>query len=93
VILDGIASNAAALVAVALAPASVGYMVAGHRSAEPGASAALEALELSPVLDMGLRLGEGTGGLLAIPLVRAAALVLRYMATFGSAGIIGVSGR
>ncbi len=87
VVLDGIASNGAALVAVALAPASVGYMVAGHRSAEPGAAAALEALELSPVLDMGLRLGEGTGGLLAIPLVRAAARVLRDMATFESAGI------
>jgi nicotinate-nucleotide--dimethylbenzimidazole phosphoribosyltransferase len=57
----------------------VGYLVAGHRSPEPGAGACLAALGLPPLLDLGLRIGEGTGGALAIPLVRAAAAVLRDM--------------
>lgn len=87
VLLDGLASNAAALVARALTPESVSYMVAGHRSTEPGARAALEILGLSPLIDLELRLGEGTGGLLAVPLVQAAARILRDMATFESAGL------
>lgn len=87
VILDGIAANAAALVARYLAPECAGYMVAGHLSAEPGAGAALKHLGLEPLLDLGMRLGEGTGGLLAAPLVRAAAAVLARMDTFESAGI------
>jgi nicotinate-nucleotide--dimethylbenzimidazole phosphoribosyltransferase len=80
VILDGVVSNSAALVAGALAPRAGGYLVAGHRSAEPGARIALEHLELEPLLDLGMRLGEGTGGLLAVPLVGAAARVLAEMA-------------
>ncbi|QIN79537.1 nicotinate-nucleotide--dimethylbenzimidazole phosphoribosyltransferase [Rubrobacter marinus] len=80
VVLDGVISNSAALVARALVPDSTGYLVAGHLSAEPGASVALEHLGLRPLLDLGLRLGEGTGGLLAVPLVRAAARVLGEMA-------------
>jgi len=79
VVLDGLASNAAALAAAALCPPVVGYLVAGHRSPEPGAGACLAALGLPPLLDLGLRIGEGTGGALAIPLVRAAAAVLRDM--------------
>jgi nicotinate-nucleotide--dimethylbenzimidazole phosphoribosyltransferase len=87
VILDGVAGGAAALVAAALAPAAVDAMVAGHRSAEPGASVALAHLGLTPVVDLGLRLGEGTGAALALPIVAAAARVLRDVATFDAAGV------
>ncbi|HLI57531.1 MAG TPA: nicotinate-nucleotide--dimethylbenzimidazole phosphoribosyltransferase [Actinomycetota bacterium] len=87
VILDGVNAGAAALVATALAPEALGYLVAGHRSVEPGATAALTKLGLDPVIDLGLRLGEGTGGLLAVPVVVAAAAVLANMATFAEAGI------
>jgi nicotinate-nucleotide--dimethylbenzimidazole phosphoribosyltransferase len=81
VVLDGVVSNAAALAARALAPDSVGYMVAGHLSAEPGARIALDSLGLQPLLDLDMRLGEGTGGLLAVPPIRAAARALGGMAT------------
>jgi nicotinate-nucleotide--dimethylbenzimidazole phosphoribosyltransferase len=87
VIVDGVVALAGALVASRLAPGVVGYLVAGHRSTEPGASAALEQLELDPLLDLGLRLGEGTGACLALPCVRAAARILNSMATFGDAGV------
>jgi nicotinate-nucleotide--dimethylbenzimidazole phosphoribosyltransferase len=86
VILDGVVSNAAALVARALAPHSAGYVVAGHRSAEPGARIVLECLELEPLLDLEMRLGEGTGGLLAVPLVQAAARTLKEMAMLEEIG-------
>ena len=86
VILDGVVSNSAALVAGALAPRSAEYLVAGHRSAEPGARIALEYLDLEPLLDLRMRLGEGTGGLLAVPLVRAAARTLAEMATLEELG-------
>ncbi len=87
VLLDGVVSNSAALVARALAPHSVDYMVAGHLSAEPGALVALEKLGLEALLDLEMRLGEGTGGLLAVPLARAAARALDEMATLDEAGI------
>lgn len=87
VVLDGVISNSAALVAQALAPHSTGYTVAGHLSAEPGAHIALEKLNLKPLIKLNMRLGEGTGGLLAVPVVQAAAAVLNDMATFESAGI------
>lgn len=87
VILDGVVSNSAALVASALAPRSVKYLVAGHLSAEPGALIALEYLEVEPLLDLNMRLGEGTGGLLAVPLVRAAACTLVEMATLEELGL------
>jgi nicotinate-nucleotide--dimethylbenzimidazole phosphoribosyltransferase len=87
VLLDGVVSNSAALVARALAPDSVDYTVAGHLSVEPGARVALENLRIEPLLDLHLRLGEGTGGLLAVPLVQAAARALREMATMEGAGI------
>ena len=87
VILDGVVSGSAALVAHALAPASVEYMIAGHLSTEPGSRIALENLDLAPLLDLEMRLGEGTGGLLAVPLVQAAARVLGEMATLEEIGL------
>jgi nicotinate-nucleotide--dimethylbenzimidazole phosphoribosyltransferase len=87
VILDGVIAGAAALAAAALAPAVRGVCVAGHRSAEPGHAAALWHLELRPLVDLELRLGEGTGALLALPLVQSAVRVLREVATFDSAGV------
>ncbi len=87
VLLDGVVSNSAALVAQALAPDSIDYTMAGHLSTEPGARVALEELGLEPLLDLGMRLGEGTGGLLAVPLVQAAARALKEMATLEEAGI------
>lgn len=77
ILLDGVITDAAAVIAVALCPAARGHLIAGHRSAEPGAAVALEHLGLVPVLDLELRLGEGTGALLAVPVVRAAAAALR----------------
>ena len=87
VVLDGVVSNAAALVARALAPDSIDYAIAGHLSAEPGAGVALEKLGLEPLLDLDMRLGEGTGGVLAVPLVQAAARTLRELATMEEMGI------
>jgi len=86
-ILDGVSTVAAALVARALSPDALGYAIGGHRSTEPGAGVALEALGLGPLLGLGLRLGEATGALLAVPLVQAAAAALAEMATFEEAGI------
>ena len=87
VILDGVVSNSAALVARALAPHSGDYLVAGHLSVEPGASVEQQKPGHEPNLDLGMRLGEGTGGLLAVPLVQAAARVMREMKTLEEAGI------
>ncbi len=87
VVLDGYISTAAALAAVRIAPALRGYLVAGHRSAEPGHALALDDLGLAPLLQLDMRLGEGTGGLAALPLLRAAAAVLGEMATFDEAGV------
>jgi nicotinate-nucleotide--dimethylbenzimidazole phosphoribosyltransferase len=87
VILDGVNACAAALAAAALAPDATGAMVAGHLSVEPGAAVALRRLGLTPLVDLGLRLGEGTGALLAVPIVGAAVRVLHEVATFDSAGV------
>jgi nicotinate-nucleotide--dimethylbenzimidazole phosphoribosyltransferase len=87
VILDGVSAVAAALVAARLAPDCVGAMVAGHRSAEPGATVALRRLVLDPLVDLGMRLGEGTGAALALPIVAGAVRVLHDVATFDSAGV------
>jgi nicotinate-nucleotide--dimethylbenzimidazole phosphoribosyltransferase len=81
VIIDGAIACAALLVAAELAPGAEAYAIAGHRSAEPCGSIVLDRLSLEPLLDLGLRLGEGTGACLALPLVRAAARVLGEMAT------------
>jgi len=87
VVVDGVIAGAALLAALALAPACAGYCVAGHRSVEPGAGAALAHAGLQPLLDLDLRLGEGTGACLAVPVLQASAKVLREMATFDSAGV------
>jgi nicotinate-nucleotide--dimethylbenzimidazole phosphoribosyltransferase len=87
VIVDGVFADAALLVAAALVPDVLARCVAGHRSHEPGAAAALDHLGLVPVLDLGMRLGEGSGACLALPVVEAAARLLREMATFDSAGV------
>ncbi|WBC06493.1 nicotinate-nucleotide--dimethylbenzimidazole phosphoribosyltransferase [Micromonospora sp. WMMA1976] len=87
VLLDGVIAVSAAVAAAAFAPDAVGAMIAGHRSAEPGATAALRHLGLEPLIDLGLRLGEGTGALLALPVVTGAVRVLHEVATFDSAGV------
>ncbi|WP_298209804.1 nicotinate-nucleotide--dimethylbenzimidazole phosphoribosyltransferase [Ferrimicrobium sp.] len=87
VILDGVIAIAAALLAVLEAPTAVGYLIAGHRSVEPGASVGLAHLGLEPLLDLQLRLGEGTGAVLAVPMVRSSARILAEMATFDAAGV------
>ena len=92
VLVDGFISSAAALAASRLCPALPPYLVASHRSTEPGHAVVLEALGLVSLLDLEMRLGEGTGCALAIPVVRAAGALLREMATFESAGISGPSG-
>jgi nicotinate-nucleotide--dimethylbenzimidazole phosphoribosyltransferase len=80
VIIDGFIATAAALVAVRLQPAARGYCVFSHRSAERGHGLLLQALDAKPCLDLGLRLGEGTGAVMAVPLLRAAAGILNEMA-------------
>jgi nicotinate-nucleotide--dimethylbenzimidazole phosphoribosyltransferase len=82
-------SGAALLTASRLAPDCVGYAIAGHRSIEPGATALLAELDIEPVVDLELRLGEGTGACVALPIVEAAARILGEMATFDSAGVTG----
>ncbi|MFN8197849.1 MAG: nicotinate-nucleotide--dimethylbenzimidazole phosphoribosyltransferase [Nakamurella multipartita] len=80
VLLDGVVSVAAAMVADLLAPGAARWFAAGHRSTEPAQSAALAKLGLEPLLDLGMRLGEGSGAVAAVPLVRSAVLILREMA-------------
>jgi nicotinate-nucleotide--dimethylbenzimidazole phosphoribosyltransferase len=87
VVLDGFIVTASALVAARIAPSVVDYMVAGHLSPEPGHRLGLDALGLEPLLDLDLRLGEGTGAALALPLLRAALALLAEMATFEDAGV------
>jgi len=87
VVVDGVIAGAALLVAHALCPEVLPYVVAGHRSTEPGASAVLDHLGLDPVLDLDLRLGEGSGACLALGVLEAAALILQEMATFDSAAV------
>ena len=87
VVLDGFVSGAAGLIAHSLCPTVRDYIVAGHLSAEPGHRLALDHLTLEPLLDLGMRLGEGTGALLATGLVEIAAACLADMATFDEAGV------
>jgi len=89
VVLDGVVSGAAALVAEELAPGARAWWVAGHRSTEPSHTLVLEQLDLEPLLDLKMRLGEGTGATAAIPLLTMAVKVLAEMATFDEAGISG----
>jgi nicotinate-nucleotide--dimethylbenzimidazole phosphoribosyltransferase len=87
VILDGFISSCAALVAERLAPGVRHYLIASHRSQEGGHTAILESLGIQPLLDLGMRLGEASGGAIALPIVRAAVNVLCNVATFGEAGV------
>jgi nicotinate-nucleotide--dimethylbenzimidazole phosphoribosyltransferase len=87
VVLDGFIATSAALVAVRLAPPAREYLIAAHRSAEPGHVRLLETLGLTPYLELGMRLGEGTGAALGIGLLRAALACYRDMATFKEAGV------
>jgi nicotinate-nucleotide--dimethylbenzimidazole phosphoribosyltransferase len=87
VLVDGLIADAALLAAERLAPGVAARCIAGHRSVEPGAATVLETLGLVPVLDLDLRLGEGSGACLAVPVVEAAARILGEMATFDAAGV------
>jgi len=87
VVIDGFVSGAAALIAAILCPQVKPYLFAAHRSAEPGHGAALDWLGLTPILDLGMRLGEGTGAALAMLVIEGACRILDEMATFGEAGV------
>ncbi|TDG00435.1 nicotinate-nucleotide--dimethylbenzimidazole phosphoribosyltransferase [Paenibacillus piri] len=87
VVIDGFISSAAALVASRIAPQSASYMIASHLSQERGHARLLEAIGISPMLSMDMRLGEGTGAVLAFPLIEASVNVMKEMATFASAGV------
>lgn len=92
VVLDGVITGAAALVAQRLAPAASDAWIAGHRSDEPAHGPILEALGLAPLLELGMRLGEGSGACLALGLVAAACETLAGMATFEEAAVSGPTG-
>ncbi len=87
IVVDGYIAGAAALLAMALDPRVKDFLVWSHRSAEPGATRLLEKLGLEPVLDFNMRLGEGSGAALAVPILRSACAVMREMATFSGAGV------
>lgn len=87
VVADGFISTAAAALAVAIEPKVLGYIVAGHRSEEPGHQLLLDHLRLTPILSLGMRLGEGTGAVLAMPVIESALSLYTQMATFASAGV------
>jgi len=89
IVVDGFIATAAVLVAVELCPAARQYLIAAHRSVEVGHQAALERLELVPLFALDMRLGEGTGAALALPILDAALALLSEMATFDEAGIAG----
>jgi nicotinate-nucleotide--dimethylbenzimidazole phosphoribosyltransferase len=84
---DGFISTAAAALAVAMAPNCRGYLFGGHRSEEPGHKLLLEHLQLRPVLALNMRLGEGSGAVLAMPIIESALALYSQMATFASAGV------
>ena len=87
IVVDGFISTAAAALAVAISPAVQGYLIAGHRSEEPGHQLLLDYLKLTPVLTLNMRLGEGTGAVLAMPILESAIALYTQMATFSSAGV------
>jgi nicotinate-nucleotide--dimethylbenzimidazole phosphoribosyltransferase len=92
VVVDGIISTAGAAIAVGLCPAVQPFLIAGHRSVEPGHATLLHYLGLRPLIDLDLRLGEGTGAVLALPLLDAAVATLNEMATFAEAQVSGREG-
>ena len=87
VVVDGFISTAAAALAVAIAPAALGYLIAGHQSEEPGHKLLLDHVNLTPVLALNMRLGEGTGAVLAMPILESAIALYTQMATFASAHV------
>jgi nicotinate-nucleotide--dimethylbenzimidazole phosphoribosyltransferase len=87
VVVDGFISTAAAMIAVALAPRVRDYLISAHQSVEIGHQVMLNHLNLTPLLDLNLRLGEGTGAALAFHLIEASTRILREMATFDEAGV------
>jgi nicotinate-nucleotide--dimethylbenzimidazole phosphoribosyltransferase len=87
VVTDGFIATAAAVLAARLCPASSGYLFASHRSTEPGHAYLLAILEREPLLDLGMRLGEGTGAALAMKIIQAAVAAFTRMATFAAAGV------
>lgn len=89
VVIDGVISTAGAAIAMGLCPAVQPYLIAGHRSVEPGHALLLAHLGLAPLIDLDLRLGEGTGAALALPLLDAAVATLNEMATFAEAQVSG----
>jgi nicotinate-nucleotide--dimethylbenzimidazole phosphoribosyltransferase len=91
IVMDGFISTAAAAIACGLAPGVRPYLFAGHRSQEPGHRVLLAHLEMEPILDLDMRLGEGTGAVLAMPILEAAMRLYQEMATFTSAGISGAT--
>ena len=91
VVADGFISTAAAALAVAIEPTVQGYLIAGHRSQETGHKLLLDRMGLEPVLALDMRLGEGTGALLAMPIIESALCLYTQMATFASAGVSGAS--
>jgi nicotinate-nucleotide--dimethylbenzimidazole phosphoribosyltransferase len=92
VLVDGFIVSAAVLAAVQASPGVLSYLLFGHCSAEPGHRIVLEAMQARPLLELGLRLGEGTGALAAFPLVELACVLHDEMATFSSAGVAEVAG-
>jgi len=91
VVVDGFIASVAALAAVRLAAPTAGYLIASHRSVEAGHRLVLQALGIKPLLDLELRLGEGSGAALAMPLIDAALAIAAEMATFASAGVSGAT--
>lgn len=91
IVVDGFISTAAAAIAAALSPASLDYMIAGHQAGEPGHQILLERLHLRPLLMLEMRLGEGTGAVLAMPLIESAVSLYANMATFAAAGVSGAT--
>jgi nicotinate-nucleotide--dimethylbenzimidazole phosphoribosyltransferase len=89
VLVDGFIATSAALCALRARPDAAPYVLFAHRSQEPGHRLLLEAVDAEPLLDLEMRLGEGTGALLALPLLRASCAMLAEMATFESAGVSG----
>ena len=87
VVIDGFISTAGALIAQAISPKAVDYMVAGHQSEEPGHRIMLRHLGLNPILDLGMRLGEGTGGAMAMSIIEGAVKVFNEVLTFEEAGV------
>jgi nicotinate-nucleotide--dimethylbenzimidazole phosphoribosyltransferase len=91
IVMDGFISTAAAAIACGLAPAVRSYLFAGHQSQEPGHRVLLAHLEIEPILDLNMRLGEGSGAVLAMPILESAMRLYLEMATFASAGVSGAT--